>query len=48
VVSTFKDKTDVATWEDVQGLSVNVSGNVNSTYSVGFAGSYGGAYDPVK
>ncbi|KAK0122231.1 hypothetical protein ONS95_010484 [Cadophora gregata] len=48
VVSAFKEKTDVSTWEDVQGLSVHVSGNVNSTYAVGWAGSYGGAYKPVN
>ncbi|KAL2066155.1 hypothetical protein VTL71DRAFT_2226 [Oculimacula yallundae] len=48
VVSPFKGKQDVSAWEDVQGLSVNVTGNVNSTYSVTWAGAYGGAYKPVN
>ncbi|KUJ08398.1 uncharacterized protein LY89DRAFT_741766 [Mollisia scopiformis] len=48
IVSPFKAKKDVTSWEDVQGLSVHVSGNVNMSYTVGFAGSYGGAYTVIN
>jgi hypothetical protein len=48
IVGTFKKSRDVTSWDDVQGLTVKASGNVNKTYSVGFAGEYGGAYSPIK
>jgi hypothetical protein len=48
VVSPFKALKDVQSWSDVQGLTVHVSGNVNETYTVGWAGSEGGAYSTVK
>lgn len=37
---------NVATWEDIQGASITLSGNVDDDYQVAFAGRYGGAYDP--
>ncbi|KAH8766300.1 hypothetical protein F5882DRAFT_13322 [Hyaloscypha sp. PMI_1271] len=48
IVATFKKSRDVSSWDDVQGLTVKVSGNVNMSYSVGFAGSDGGAYSPIN
>lgn len=42
VVSTNKKQRTVIGWEDVAGLKVGVSGNVNLTYSLEFAGQYGG------
>jgi hypothetical protein len=47
-VSTFSKQKNVASWADVQGLTVNVTGNANMNYSVGFAGAYGGAYDTIN
>ncbi|KAF6804714.1 hypothetical protein CSOJ01_10003 [Colletotrichum sojae] len=43
VVGTFLKKHTVSSWADVQGLNVSVSGNVNETYALSFAGQYGGA-----
>ncbi|KAJ9149343.1 hypothetical protein NKR23_g4222 [Pleurostoma richardsiae] len=43
VVGTFKKKTTISGWSDVQGLNVEISGNVNKTYDLNFAGEYGGA-----
>lgn len=48
IVSPFKAKRDVTSWDDVQGLSIHVSGNVNMSYSIGYAGTYGGAYSTIK
>ncbi|OHW98249.1 hypothetical protein CSPAE12_03031 [Colletotrichum incanum] len=48
VVGTFIKKPTVAGWADVQGLSVNISGNVNETYSLSFAGSMGGTSSPIR
>jgi len=36
-------KREISSWDDVVGLSVKVSGNVNMTYALSFAGTYGGA-----
>ena len=47
-MSTFKEKVTVYGWEDIQGLSVNVTGNVNMTYELTFAGLYGGADTPIN
>lgn len=43
LVATFWDQPTVSKWEDLIGLSVNVTGNVNMTYSVEYAGAHGGA-----
>ncbi|WYZ38274.1 hypothetical protein EsH8_III_000188 [Colletotrichum jinshuiense] len=48
VVGTFIKKPTITGWSDVQGLSVNVSGNVNETYSLSFAGSMGGSGSPIR
>ncbi len=48
IISPFKAKKDVSSWEDVQGLTVHVSTNANETYTVGYAGEYGGAYSTIK
>lgn len=47
-VSPFKDRRDVAAWDDVVGLAVNVTGNANLTYEVSFNGAYGGAGETVR
>ncbi|KAG4268250.1 hypothetical protein FPRO04_14803 [Fusarium proliferatum] len=48
VVGTFEKKRTVASWADVQGLEVKVSGNINSTYALSFAGGYGGADSLIR
>lgn len=48
MVSTFKGHYDVASWDDVQGVKVNVTGNANLTYTLGFHGAYGGSGETVK
>ncbi|KAH7148248.1 hypothetical protein EDB81DRAFT_688108 [Dactylonectria macrodidyma] len=48
VVGTFANKKTVSGWEDVQGLDVTVSGNVNEKYALSFGGSYGGANSPIR
>lgn len=48
LVSPFKAKKNVKTWDDVQGLSVKVSGSVNSTYELHYAGGFGGANSPIN
>ncbi|KAG9935854.1 hypothetical protein KCV02_g6292, partial [Aureobasidium melanogenum] len=42
LVSTFANKRDVASWSDIQGANVSVSTNANTSYTVTFAGAYGG------
>ncbi|KAL3424259.1 hypothetical protein PVAG01_03540 [Phlyctema vagabunda] len=48
IVSPFLAKPTVSTLEDIQGLNVTVSGTVNETYAVSFAGSYGGSDSTIK
>ncbi|KXH64760.1 hypothetical protein CNYM01_02074 [Colletotrichum nymphaeae SA-01] len=48
VVGTFIKKPTITGWADVQGLSVNVSGNVNETFALSFAGSMGGTSSPIR
>ena len=48
LVSPFAKAKDVYSWDDVQGADVTVEGNVNMTYSLGYAGEYGGAYSTIK
>ncbi|KAF4313043.1 hypothetical protein GTA08_BOTSDO00397 [Botryosphaeria dothidea] len=48
MVSTFKGHYDIASWDDVQGVKVNVTGNANLTYSLQFQGAYGGAGETVN
>ena len=48
MVSPAKGHYDIASWNDVVGLAVNVTGNANMTYSVSFYGNYGGSGSPIK
>ncbi|KAF5506429.1 hypothetical protein CGCS363_v005712 [Colletotrichum siamense] len=48
VVGTFIKKPTVAGWADVQGLNVSVSGNINETYALSFAGEYGGSDSMIR
>ncbi|KAF9637480.1 hypothetical protein BFW01_g8376 [Lasiodiplodia theobromae] len=48
MVSPSKGVPDVAGWEDVKGVSVNVTGNANLTYEIAFHGAYGGSGETVN
>ena len=48
LVSTFTKKRSVMSIDDIQGLDVKISGTVNETYALSFAGSYGGADDLIN
>ena len=48
LVSPFAAKKTISSWADVQGLTVEVTGNVDGNFTVGYAGSYGGAYTTIK
>lgn len=48
LVSTFEKNHTIADWSGVQGLNVNVTGNVNMTYELAFAGEYGGADETIN
>ena len=48
LVSPFAESKDVYSWDDVQGANVTIEGNVNMTYSLGYAGAYGGVYSTIK
>ncbi|UPL02755.1 hypothetical protein LCI18_013689 [Fusarium solani-melongenae] len=48
LVGTFKNKRTISGWEDVAGLKVAVSGNVNTTYGLSFGGHYGGSDSPIR
>lgn len=41
-------RRDVSTWGDVEGVSIDVDGTVNATYSIAFAGYVGGAGKMIK
>jgi hypothetical protein len=48
LVSPFKAKKNVKTWADILGLTVKISGTVDSTYALSYAGGYGGADSPIN
>ncbi|EEU35671.1 uncharacterized protein NECHADRAFT_97902 [Fusarium vanettenii 77-13-4] len=48
LVGTFKSKRTISGWEDVVGLKVVVSGNVNMTHDLSFGGHYGGSDSPIR
>ncbi|GKT51440.1 uncharacterized protein ColSpa_11621 [Colletotrichum spaethianum] len=48
IVSQFAEKPTVTSLDDIQGLSVNVSGTVNASYEISFGGSYGGAHSVLN
>lgn len=37
---------NVQTWQDIQGINISISGNMDEEYQLDFAGRYGGAYEP--
>ena len=47
VASPSLAKRDVQSWSDIQGVTISVSGNVDSTPAVTFAGRYGGDGSPI-
>ena len=46
--NSWDGKRDVASWADVEGINVNVTGTVDQNYTVTFNGANGGAGDPVN
>ncbi|KAM5343733.1 hypothetical protein ACJ41O_012270 [Fusarium nematophilum] len=48
LVGTSSQNTNIEGWEDVPGLKVDVSGNINSTFQLSFGGEYGGADSTVR
>ncbi|KAH0367366.1 hypothetical protein KCU65_g4692, partial [Aureobasidium melanogenum] len=48
LVSTFANKRNVASWSDIQGANVGVTTNANASYTVSFAGAYGGADEVIN
>lgn len=48
MVSPFKTKRDLTSWEDLQGVKVDVAGNTAPAYNVTFQGAFGGAGSTVK
>lgn len=47
-ITPWKAKKQVSSWSDMVGLNVSVSGNVNMTYTLSFAGIYGGSDDLIN
>jgi len=45
-VSPSLRQPNVKTWDDIQGVSITVSGNVDEKYDLKFAGRYGGSAGP--
>jgi hypothetical protein len=48
LVSPFAAKKTISSIEEIQGMTVNVTGNVNETYTLAYAGEYGGADSTIK
>lgn len=48
VSNPYGQKRDILGWEDVMGLSVNVSGTVDLTPQISFCGLLGGSCDPIN
>ncbi|KAJ4992865.1 hypothetical protein SVAN01_01569 [Stagonosporopsis vannaccii] len=46
--NSWDGKRDVASWSDVEGINVNVTGSVDQNYTVTFNGANGGAGDPIN
>lgn len=46
--NSWSGKRDVASWADVEGVTVNVTGTVDQNYTVTFNGANGGAGDPIN
>ena len=47
-MNSWGGKRDVASWADVEGINVNVTGTVDQNYTVTFNGANGGAGDPIN
>ncbi|KAK2779974.1 hypothetical protein FQN53_001160 [Emmonsiellopsis sp. PD_33] len=45
LVSPFRSKTEVSTWDDIQGLSVKVSGTVDQNYTLSYSFTGGAIND---
>ena len=45
-VSPSLRQTNVKSWADIQGVSITISGNVDKTPTLTFAGRYGGSAGP--
>ncbi|RYP08857.1 hypothetical protein DL764_001654 [Monosporascus ibericus] len=48
IVGTFEKMPNVSGWDDIQGLRVKVSGNVDKTYDVAFGGANGGGAGTIN
>ncbi|KAI1495435.1 hypothetical protein F5X99DRAFT_403575 [Biscogniauxia marginata] len=48
MVGTFVEKPTITGWGDIPGLKVEVSGNINLTYSLSFNGEYGGSGSTIR
>lgn len=48
LVSTFTKKRTVTAIEDMQGADFTISGTINETYALSFAGAYGGADNTIN
>lgn len=48
VSNPYGQKRDILGWEDVMGLSVNVTGTVDLTPHISFCGLLGGSCDPIN
>lgn len=46
--NSWDGKRDVASWADVEGIKVNVTGTVDQNYTVTYNGANGGAGKPVN
>ena len=45
-VSPYLLQPNVGGWKDIQGVSISISGNVDKTPTITFAGRYGGSAGP--
>ncbi|KAH8659266.1 hypothetical protein BGZ60DRAFT_382353 [Tricladium varicosporioides] len=48
LLSPFPAKKTISSIKDIQGLNLTVSGTVNSSYTLSYAGSYGGSSSTVN
>jgi hypothetical protein len=48
LVSPFAAKKTISSIEEIQGMTVNVTGTVNETYTLAYAGGYGGIDSTIK
>jgi len=48
LVSPFAAKKTISGLQDIQGLNITLSGTINMTESLNYAGGYGGADSTIK